>query len=372
VSEALPPFVWTYHNPVRIVAGIGALTALPKLVTGQGNVLLVTTPGFTSRGMTANLVSQLGAERVLIYDEVTPNPQLDSLDKATERFRGQGIQSIVALGGGSALDAGKILGVTLAGSLPNPLDNIFRHNVKHTWDAGIPVVAVPTTAGTGAEVTPFATVWDETTHKKHSVTGDQVYPSHALLDPDLTLPLPYQETLYTGLDAISHALESLWNKNKTPVSEALAIEALALANKALPVVLKTPNDIAQRAKMQTAAVLAGLAISQTRTAIAHSISYPLTSRYNIPHGLACGFTLVQIYTQYHLRDNEILGSATVQSTIEILDELSLGNHVQEYVLGKNISEFIQDMHLPERTDNFIENMDRAALNKILLTSLSRT
>jgi len=362
MNEPLPAGTWTHHNPVRIVAGNGMMSILHSLLPHQGKILLVTTSGFTSRGTTARLLKQFGGKQMLIYDDVTPNPQLDALDQATERFRDQGIVGIIALGGGSAMDTGKILSITLASVLPKPLNKILRHSLKKTWNISIPVVAIPTTAGTGAEVTPFATVWDKITYKKHSVAGQHVYPTYALLDPELTLSLPYRETLYTGLDAISHSLESLWNKNKTPVSEGLAIQALRLANKSFPMVLESPKDIAHRANMQSAAALAGLAISQTRTAIAHSISYPLTSRFGVPHGLACSFTLLALLERNWPNLNHL---AVIKETENILKSFHLENEISRYAKKVDILSLVSQMVSSERSENYI-GLNKAAEIECLL------
>lgn len=359
---------WTFHNPVRVTAGVGVLERLHELAP-EGKVLLITTAGFTRRGMTDRLMALLGEGRVLIHDWVTPNPELDDLEVAAENLKDSGLASIVALGGGSVLDAAKVLAVTLLSDSERPLDHALRQGNAHTWIKRLPVIAIPTTSGTGAEVTPFATVWDSTTHKKHSVNGDNLYPTHALLDPTLTLTLPRQETLYTSLDAISHALESLWNKNRTPVSEALTLQALNLANESLPVILEEPDNLGQRTRMQQASTLAGMAISQTRTAIAHSISYPLTSRYGVPHGLACSFTLVAIWEQCQHGASEILKTDIVKKTIERLKGLNLPHEINKYIRDRNVAGLSEEMFVQASADNYIMSMDRFAVERILQASL---
>jgi len=350
---------WTQHNPVRIISGIHTLGHLPELVPDQGKILLVTTIGATQRGLTQKIGQLVGYDRLLIHDRVTPNPELDDLDRMTAHYCHENISIIVALGGGSVLDTAKILGVTLLCNLINPLEKMFRQKMKLRFQVRIPVIAIPTTSGTGAEVTPFSTVWDQTTHQKHSVSGDLVYPEYALLDPELTLSLPVQETLYTGLDAVSHALESLWNKNRTPISEAYALKALVSANKALPLVLQNLNDPALRTDMQSAAVLAGLAISQTRTALAHAISYPLTSYFGVPHGLACSFTLLSI-----IRKNlDILVESKcrfiIEDTATMLENMALPEKINNYADTEKLISVIKvhDLISNERSGNYFQTID---------------
>jgi len=191
-----------------------------------------------------------------------------------------------------------------------------------------------------------------------------VYPVHALLDPELTLTLPQKETLYTGLDAISHALESLWNKNRTPVSEALALKALTLANEALPDVLNQPNSLYFREMMQQAAVLAGLAISRTRTAIAHAISYPLTMRFGVPHGLACSFTLPEIINHYAPNEKDGIVKSALKETFIMIKELKLKDEMTVFTKGEDLSKYFVEMFHPERTKNYakpITNKDVARM-----------
>ncbi|SFC13997.1 alcohol dehydrogenase [Marinospirillum celere] len=341
---------WSHHNPVRILAGRGCLDLLGQEITA-GHWLLVTTAGATRRGLTQKILDLLPQVQISICDSITPNPELDYLDQLTADYRPQRIDGLIALGGGSVMDAAKVLSVTLLSELDKPLATSLREGKGQAWSKNLPVIAIPTTSGTGAEVTPFATVWDQNEHKKHSVTGDCVYPMLAVMDPELTLTLPHDETLYTGLDAISHALESLWNKNKTPVSEAWAWQALKLAIEALPVVLKEPENLDAREKMQQASHLAGLAISQTRTAIAHSISYPLTSHYGVPHGLACSFTLPALIEEYLGKKQNCTHQNLLLEAQVMLKNLKMDARLSNYLNAKELAALAKEMLNPERYAN---------------------
>jgi len=359
---------WLYYNPVHVIAGVGTFSKLDQFVPHTGTILLVTTPGFTQRGLTGNIHAQLGKNRVLVYDQIVPNPNLDDLDLATIQLRQESIHCIIALGGGSVIDAAKVLAVTLPSSMANPLDHVLRSCLDYVWKNRIPVFAIPTTSGTGAEVTPFATVWDNTAHKKYSVTGDFVYPTHALLDPMLTLTLPRRGTLYPALDAISHALESLWNKNRTPISEIYAIRALTLAQEALPILLENSQNLKQRTKMQWASLLAGLAISQTRTAIGHSISYPLTSHFGVPHGLACSFMLPTILNK-HIENlvEDVLNRRLLENVASLLDSLNLKEELSQYVSKDQIESVMGEMFTKERANNFAYSYEKNDLLRALVS-----
>ncbi len=361
---------WQHHNPVRIIAGAGVLDQLPQHITGS-DVLLVTSPGFTKRGVTARIQSLLKSWTVAVYDRVSPNPDLDDLDKAAAELRGRAYATIVALGGGSVLDSAKALRAAFTSEHPTPLALGLRDSRVHKWSPGIPLIAIPTTAGTGSEVTPFATVWDRAECKKHSITGPSVYPEIALLDPECALSLPESETLYSGLDTISHAMESLWNRHRTPISSLWAAEALRLATDALPSLLEQPDDLRQRTRMQEAALLAGLAISQTRTAIAHAISYPLTLRFDIPHGLACGFTLPAIYQQVDLRGLDMpVERDILQAAVHIINALGVRQRIESIIALDALQPLRHEMNIAGRSDNFLLPITNELLDTVLSASIS--
>lgn len=343
--------IYSHYNPVKIIVGPGQLRALPNLLS-PGRWLLVTTDGFNRRGLTTHIKTLAPQTHWQVYHGVTPNPELDRLEYVIRQYRQTDIQGVVAVGGGSVIDAAKVLAVTLPSGLQRPLHTVLRQGQKHRWEEQLPLIAIPTTSGTGAEVTPFATVWDATTHKKYSIVGEQVFPKMALLDPELIWSLPPKQTLYTGLDAISHCLESLWNHNQTPISVAYATQGLNLALNGLPQVLDSPQNLQARAQMQQASLLAGLAISQTRTAIAHSISYPLTSHFDVPHGLACSFTLPNIIEDYIKRCHCPQQVTLMQKIQKMLNQLNLFQHLHEYATHEQILTLKAEMFHPERAGNF--------------------
>jgi phosphonate metabolism-associated iron-containing alcohol dehydrogenase len=288
VSENI---TWSHYNPVRVEWS--PLETLAKHVSGQ-HVLLVTSPGFVKRGVAQRVKDILAPRLITVWDGVKPNPDLKDLDAASRALRPLKLGCVVGLGGGSALDAAKVLATTIPTPALPTLAQVFRDKAPTQWVPRLPLVAIPTTAGTGAEVTPFATIWDHEQHKKYSLSGDFMFPDVALLDASLTMTLDEEDTLYPALDAISHALESLWNKNCTPVSRAFAYQALALSNASLTEAIADPENYKHRRNLQNASVLAGMAISQTRTAIAHAMSYPLTVHFGVPHGLACSIMLPKL------------------------------------------------------------------------------
>ena len=284
--------MWTYHNPVDIHAGAGSLARLPEILNGR-DCVLVTFPEAPALGLVEQ-VSQLLGERLRgVIAEVQPNPDVQWLAPLYEHVhqRWEDVPCLVALGGGSAIDTAKaLMCATPSGSFADLLGALKQ-------DAALPdgahksLIAVPTTAGTGSEVTPWATIWDQAGGRKHSLHQPWTWPEAAIIDPTLMLSLPAATTLASGLDALSHALESIWNVNRNPVSTALASSAAQRIQRVLPALMQDLGNVALRAEMAQAALLAGLAFSNTKTALAHSLSYEITLHHGVTHGIACSFSL---------------------------------------------------------------------------------
>jgi phosphonate metabolism-associated iron-containing alcohol dehydrogenase len=342
---------WSHHNPVRVVAS--SLEGLAAHIPVGTHVLLVTSAGFVRRGVTDRIAAALPGRQITVFDDARPNPDLRDLDVATMRLRSCGIGLVLALGGGSAIDAAKALSVTLPSAVDSPLAQAFRGGDMPAWERRLPLVVIPTTSGAGAEVTPFATVWDHEQHRKHSLAGPLMFPDVAFLDASLTLTLPEQETLFPGLDTVSHALESLWNRNCTPVSRALALQSLALSTQALAGAVDQPANIAHRRDMQSASLLSGMAISQTRTAIAHSISYPITTHFGVPHGLACSFTL-PVLLRKNLDTMPLCAPERqiLTSVLQMLLEFDMPKRMRNYLALEDLRPLHAEMFTPGRADNY--------------------
>lgn len=343
-----------HFNPVKIVAGAGCISIIEEHLQ-QGKWLLITSKSFVSRGVVDKIKLKLKNNATLyVYDSVLPNPELEHLEKLTRILRKERFTGIIGLGGGSAIDTAKVLSVTLAQE-----DDLLKENLKdkkfQEWNKSIFLIAVPTTSGTGAEVTPFATVWEKARNNKYSVTGANVYPDIAVLDPELTISLPREETLYTALDATSHALESLWNKNSTKFTAMCAWESLETIEETLPKLLINLESIELRYSMQYASLLAGIAISQTRTAIAHSISYPITMKYAIPHGLACSFTLPHLIKENlsFFPENK---KPLLERICQMLYSFNLKEEIRKYTL-KDLRLTISVSDNSSRISNYIKDFD---------------
>lgn len=357
---------WQYFNPVRIDFGCGALSNLPNYISDiNGTVLFITTKGFVRRGIISKVRGLIGNSDCLVCDKVTPNPEITFIAKLINEYKNRDIRKIVAIGGGSAIDVAKVLGVTLSSQFNNDfsLDCVLAGNFLNKKE--ISVIAIPTTAGTGAEVTPFATVWDEVTGRKYSVFGDDVYPNVAIVDPELTLSLPYDQTLFTGLDAAAHALESLWNKNRTYMSQMFAYRSLTLVNRSFIDVLHDLQNLSLRTCMHEASLLSGGAISQTRTAISHAISYSLTGNYGVPHGLACGVTLHALIDDYLRQEVSDFEKTLLLDMTDILDALDIKSKIKKYFDLNKFELDINNIVGNPRSSNYIGEISEGFVDDLL-------
>jgi phosphonate metabolism-associated iron-containing alcohol dehydrogenase len=283
---------WQYHNPVAVHFGAGCIDNLPRILAGR-KATLVTFPEAAGLGLTARLERLLGASLVAVIDRTQANPDVDGLADLYRDFwaRPDPGEILVAIGGGSVLDTAKALMVGTADGSFEALIALLATGKAFTPHRIKPLIAIPTTAGTGSEVTPWATIWDRGAGKKYSLHLRETWAEAALVDPALTVSLPAGATLAAGLDALSHSLESIWNVNANPVSDTHAVTAARAVLATLPALVGDLDNLELRRRMSLAALQAGLAFSNTKTALAHSISYDMTLRHGLPHGIACSFTL---------------------------------------------------------------------------------
>ncbi len=281
-----------YHNPVQSVFGAGALDQLPALLAGQ-RAALVIFPEARGFGLLGRIEKLLGPQLANVIEDVRPNPDVAELEATWTRFwrDPQAGEVLVAVGGGSVIDTAKAL---MVGNDSLDFGEMVRGlagEAEFRPTRFRRLIAVPTTAGTGSEVTPWATVWDRGRQRKYSLHLPQTWPSHAVIDPALMLSLPAPVTLQSGLDALSHALEAIWNVNANPVSDTFAVSAVQETMQVLPALMKDLGNLELRGGMALAALKAGMAFSNTKTALAHSISYEMTLKHGLPHGIACSFPL---------------------------------------------------------------------------------
>ncbi|MFA6243567.1 MAG: iron-containing alcohol dehydrogenase, partial [Candidatus Hydrogenedentales bacterium] len=287
---SLPPS-FRYAMPTEIVFGLGCFDQLADIASPFGKRPLLVTGRNSARtiGALDRALSQL--PRAAVFDAVEENPCTATCERAAEQCRQLGCDHVIAIGGGSPLDVAKAVAALAVN--PGPC-NLYFGSEKLTHGA-LPVIAVPTTAGTGSEATPYAVIVDSTDATKRTITAKALFPRVALLDPELTRPMPRSVTVNTGLDALSQAMEGLVSRKSTPVSDTLAIDVIRRVRANLPLAMHDGDDIDARSEMLYAAMLSGCVIAQTGTTLVHGMGYYYTLACGIPHGLANGLLLTPIF-----------------------------------------------------------------------------
>lgn len=311
MTHPASPGMIDFQPLTRVIFGSGSVGELGHMVQSYGGtrVLLVTDPGILAAGHAArcsDLLTAIGA-KVTVFSDVTPNPTTKDVASALELAKQHDINCLVAVGGGSSMDCAK--GVNF----------LFTNGgrMQDYWGVGkatrpmLPLVAVPTTAGTGSDAQSFAIISDEVTHQKMACGDKKAACKAAILDPELTLSMPMSVAAMTGIDALSHAIESFVCTRKNAISRMFAREAFGLLATAFPQILTHPSDVQARGKMLLGAHLAGAAIENSMLGATHSLANPLTATYETPHGIAIGVMLphvVRYNAQSVEHDYGLLGS----------------------------------------------------------------
>ena len=287
---------------VRVLSAEAGQAAVRHLLEGKQAKLLAIVPRFLCTQLSLApffTALQSDGHAVQLYTDVPSNPSVADVAALLSLLREQRFvpTTILAIGGGSCMDLGKAVSALYHLNSVQSVDEVRQaiqqkaYLQPHTF---MDLIAMPTTAGTGSEVTKWATIWDDENQRKLSVDCPSCFAKAAILIPDWTLSMPASLTLSTGLDALSHAMEAYWSAHREPVSQALALAAVRTVHDALPQVLRQPDSLALRRQMCVGSLLAGLAFSRTRTTACHSISYPLTMLYAMPHGYAAAVTLAAV------------------------------------------------------------------------------
>ena len=293
-ASPMPLQPFDFHIPTRVIFGPGTLARLGEVARDLGatRALLVTDPGLEAAGhpQRAHQSLQDAGLEVFVFDEVEENPTSRHVSIGVEFARPLGINLIVSVGGGSSMDCAKGINFILTNGGEMSDYKGFGRAKKPM----LPSIGVPTTSGTGSEAQSFALIADEKTHLKMACGDRKAAFVVAILDPQVTVTQPAKVTALTGIDAISHAIESYVTTRRNPVSQMFAREAWKLLEFNLEKVLHTPSDLEARGAMQMGAFLAGTAIENSMLGVCHSCANPLTAHYGITHGLAIGIMLPHV------------------------------------------------------------------------------
>jgi len=280
--------VSNYFNPVKIIKTENWLDDLTRSVDYLkiSSPIIITSPGNRKR---LDLDSKFDPGS--IFSHVGSNPTFENCTDAVQFCQNNAFDGVVALGGGSVMDLAKVVLAHLCLEESN-VHGLIEY--KGTFPKTIPSIFLPTTHGTASEVTMWGTIWNMEEKKKYSISHPDLYPTIAILDGNLTLSLPLDISITTVMDALSHSFESIWNKNANQTSTDFAISAISSILDNGIALKKYPKKLDIRNNLLNASTVAGLAFSNTTTAAAHSMSYPLTIHYGIPHGIASSISLLPL------------------------------------------------------------------------------
>ena len=286
--------ITSYEVFVPSIMGSGASlrTGLKVRELGCKKVLVVYDKGLKAVGIADTIVENLenAGIKTVCFDGVLPDPPDTMVEEAAEMARNEAIDGIVALGGGSAIDTAKGINVLMNNTPP-----ILKYfGVQKNLKPGVPMVFIPTTSGTGSEVTNMCVISCTSRGNKDSVVSPICVGTLAIIDPDLTLGLPPSMTAATGVDALAHAVESLTGAHSNPLSDALARDAIRLITKWLPIAYRDGSNLEAREHMILASMFAGMAFTNALVHLGHSIGHTLGAQFHLPHGIACAVTLPEV------------------------------------------------------------------------------
>ena len=362
--------------PTRVVFGecLGQVTSIAGELGTERALIITGKNAMRKHGVTARLTDLLKPVESEVFDQAEPNPAIATFDKAQNVLKQSGCNLVVGLGGGSSLDVAKV--VAALGNRDQSPSQVFVSPTK-IKSKGLPMIAIPTTSGSGSEVTPFSLLNDPENGTKKAAGHPFLYPTVALVDPSLCTTMPRDVTAETGLDAISHAIESYWAKKASPVTDSITLDALGHLLPNLRKACEEPSNMDARSEMALGAMEAGMALGNTMATAAHSISYPLTVRFNIPHGLACALTL-PLFVKFNApsiqgkipRLLQAMGVGSVdeaaESLTQLMGDVGVPTRLSELGIGKDdIPWIVEHGFAPARMANNPREVSAEDVEEIL-------
>ncbi|MBS0263570.1 MAG: iron-containing alcohol dehydrogenase [Planctomycetes bacterium] len=322
-----------YQPRTRVVFGPGKIADLGKLAVelGARRVLLVTDHGLERAGHPQKGIAALESAglHVSVFDDVEPNPTTDDVDRGLAIARQSEIDLLVGLGGGSSMDCAKGINFLLTNG--GRMEDYWGAN-KATRPM-LPMIAVPTTSGTGSEAQSYALIANSQNHMKMACGDPKAACRIALLDPELTLSMPASVTAATGIDALSHALESHVSTRRNPVSQLFSRQAWQLLARGFPAVIATPLQVEARAQMLLGAHLAGAAIENSMLGATHALANPLSAHFNVTHGVAIAVMLPHVIRFNSSQCQKLYGQLAADVGLCAERDPRAGDLLAEFVAG---------------------------------------
>jgi alcohol dehydrogenase class IV len=277
--------VTLFRTTRKILFGLGAVekTGPEAQLLKAKKVLIITDTGVIQAGLLQGIEKSLQTAGLpfVIFDGVEPDPRIEVVEKSVEKAKKEGIDLIIGFGGGSSLDIAKVTSIMITN--PGKIDSFF--GIDLVPNPGVPVILIPTTAGTGSEVTPIAILSDTKEKLKKGIVSPTLFPEVAIVDPKLTIGLPPSVTAFTGMDALTHAIESFYSINATDLSDLLAFRAMELLSKNIRMAFAHGENLVARSNVMEGSLLAGIAFANAGVGAVHAFAYPLGGEFHLAHGL---------------------------------------------------------------------------------------
>lgn len=276
--------VSVFKSANKLITGEGALASLANelLRLNINAPAIITDKGVSQSGALSHVTNVLNCECPIVIDDILPEPEISIIEQRLARLKQHKVDGIIAVGGGSAIDSAKVLAATF--DYTGNIAELFGENLV----AGrtLPIIAIPTTAGTGSEVTNIAILADPIAQVKKGIVSDFLLPDVAIVTPEMTLSCPKHITAASGVDAFVHALEAYLSVNASPITDALASKAMTLIFHSLPLAYANGHDVKAREDMATGSLMAGLAFGNAGVGAVHALAYPLGGRFHLSHGMS--------------------------------------------------------------------------------------
>jgi alcohol dehydrogenase class IV len=277
--------VTLFRTTRKILFGLGAVekTGPEAQLLKAKKVLIITDTGVIQAGLLQGIEKSLQTAGLpfVIFDGVEPDPRIEVVEKSVEKAKKEGIDLIIGFGGGSSLDIAKVTSIMITN--PGKIDSFF--GIDLVPNPGVPVILIPTTAGTGSEVTPIAILSDTKEKLKKGIVSPTLFPEVAIVDPKLTIGLPPSVTAFTGMDALTHAIESFYSINATDLSDLLAFRAMELLSKNIRMAFAHGENLVARSNVMEGSLMAGIAFANAGVGAVHAFAYPLGGEFHLAHGL---------------------------------------------------------------------------------------
>lgn len=351
-----------FKNPTQITYGFGAVNQLRDIIKQQGfkNVLIITDRGIVQTGLIEQLTGQMDDILYAVYSDTKPNPTVTNCHGALQVLKEINAEAVVAMGGGSSIDVAKA--VCLMATNEGPIEGY--EGIDTCENDLLPLIAIPTTAGTASEVTTFTVITDEKRQYKFTIGGIRLAPKWALVDPLVTKSLPPHITAATGLDALVHAIESYTSKMANPITKALAREAIRKISANLRQAVYNGDNLEARDNMLMGSLLAGLAFNNTRLGNCHALSHPVSAIYGVPHGVANSILIPHVMEFNSLAAPELF-SDIAEDIGENLDGLTLMERAQAAVNA--VKKLSKDINIPSDFSSY--NVDESQLDRMAKDAL---